>query len=159
MVGKNQMVVGRCRQVFLAPVLHPCERSVVVGGCRCHDEDVVVLQQHFVSLVHAACRMVVGVVEAGKVDVDNGAFGLVLSVVNPANHGHQIVHGHLIDEPVFAMEADGVGVVDVEKVEGVDHRVVVAEETIDPLLLFGCHLGEALPRDVFVFLDESLVDH
>ena len=57
------------------------------------------------------------------------------------------------------MEVDGLRIVLVEEVEGVNHRVLIAEETINSFLILGGDVLEAALCDVAVFLDESLGNH
>ena len=57
------------------------------------------------------------------------------------------------------MEADGIRIMLMEEVEGMYHRVFVAEEAIDMGLLLRSDILEASFGNVAVFLDESLGHH
>ncbi len=57
------------------------------------------------------------------------------------------------------MESDGEWIVLMEEVEGMDHRVLIAEESVDTFLLLGSNILKAQGGNVLVLLDESLVHH
>ena len=133
--------------------------GVVVGGHWCHDIHLIMFQQQFISLVHAAQWLIETIVKGIKMQVDYGAFCTVLSVVYPLNDGYKIMKCHLIYQSMLAMEIDCIGIMLPEKVESMHHWVVVSKETIDAFTLLGIYIGKTLHRNILVFFDESLSNH
>ena len=132
---------------------------MVVGRRWGYDIYIVMLYQHLVCLVHAAGCLHVTVVQGIEVDIYDRALLAVLLVVYPADYRAEIVECHLVDESVLAMEVDGLRIVLVEEVEGVNHRVFIAEEAVNSCLLLRGDVLEAALGDVAVFLDETLGNH
>ena len=94
-----------------------------------------------------------------EVDIHDGAFLSVLFVVYPSDDGCEIMECHLVYQPMLTMEADGLWIMLVEEVEGMNHRVLVAKESVDTVLFLGCYILKAQGGNVLVLLDESLVHH
>ena len=109
--------------------------------------------------MHAACGFPVTVVQGIEVDIYDRSLLSVLLVIYPADDWAEIVEGHLVDEAVLTMEADGIGIMLMEEVEGMHYRVLVSEETIYPCLFLWSDILKASFGNVTVFLDESLGHH
>ena len=105
--------------------------------------------------MHTASCFHVTVVQGIEVDIHDRTLFAVLLVVNPTDNWAEIMERHLVDEAVFAMEMDGLRIMLMEDVEGMNHWVVVAEEAIHSGLFFGRDVLEAMGSDVLVFLDET----
>ena len=153
------MVVGRGREIVLHPGHDTSHIVVVVGGCLCHNVHIVIFYQHLVGLVHRAGGFPVTVVQGIEVDIHDGAFLSVLLVVYPSDDGCEIMECHLVYQPMLTMEADGLWIMLVEEVEGMNHRVLVAKESVDTALLLGCYILKAQGGNVLVLLDEPFVHH
>ena len=93
---------------------------MVVGWRWGYDIYVVMLYQHLVSLVHRTGCLHVTVVQGIEVYIYDRALLAVLLVVNPSDYRTEIVECHLVDESVLTMEVDGLWIVLMEEVEGVD---------------------------------------
>lgn len=100
---------------------------MVVGWRWGYDIYVVMLYQHFISLVHRAGCLHVTVVQGIEVDVYDRALLAVLLVVNPADYRTEIVECYLVDKSVLAMEWDGERIVLMEEVEGMDQRIGISK--------------------------------
>ena len=132
---------------------------MVVGWRWGYDIYVVMLYQHLVSLVHRTGCLHVTVVQGIEVDVYDRALLSVLLVVYPADYRTEIVECNLVDKSVLAMEWDGLRIVLMEEVEGVDHRICITEETINTFLFLGSDILEASLGEVAVFLDKTFGNH
>lgn len=103
--------------------------------------------------------MAVSVGQRVGVQVDDGALALLLAVVYPPDDGDEIVLDDALDEPVLAVEGDGLRIVAAEEVEGMHDGVAVAEEPEDAALLVGGDGGKAMGGDVGILLDQRFGHH
>ena len=88
-----------------------------------------------------------------------GSLAPLLAVVYPSHDGYQIPIHHLFDQPVLAMKVDGLRIVLMEDIKGVNLRVVVTEETVHTALLLGRDAREAVLGHLGILLDQRLGYH
>ena len=73
LIGENHAVESRRAQEFLDPTLRFGDLRGVVGGGRCHDAHIVVLNEELIGFVHACSGFAKGVVERAVVNEHGGA--------------------------------------------------------------------------------------
>ena len=151
-VGEDDVVPRRCADILFNPLLDVGHEGMVVGGSRSDKVDSVVLEEELVGLMQAGERFAIVVGKAVAVDKDHGARAVGLTVVDPADDGHEIMEDNLVVKAVLAMEADGLRIVLAEHVEGVDDGVGIAEETVDAALLGGIDMAEAVGGNLLILL-------